>query len=598
MMSSTDNANSRPEWPVAQRLAETIIRGYDTYRVKFEQISAGARERFEQADWHGMQTATTDRVDLYECSVGQTVADARQLAREQLFSVQLWQQAKEAYSGLIVSSSHGELAETYFNSIYCRHFQHAEIQEDRIYVRTALPEGWHPPEMGICNRYNFNGNVPHLIARILDDYRFAIPYENKRRDVRNIVRYIKEHPIDGILVESGASLEVVRSVFYRNKGAYIVGRAVSRDRLRCVPFVIPILNNEQGAVFVDTLILDADEVSIIFSFTRSYFMVEAPIPFEFVRFLHSLLPGKKLYEIYSSLGFYKHGKTMFFRDFLRHMETSDDRFIIAPGIKGMVMTVFTLPSLDVVFKIIKDRFHPTKDMTRERVIEKYRLVKRHDKAGRMADTQEFRNFVIDRNRFSDELLDELLKVAASSVQLTDDKVIIKHLWTERRMIPLNMYIDTASEAELNDAIDEYGNAIRQLAAANIFPGDMLFKNFGVTRHGRVVFYDYDEICYLTECNFRKIPPPRYPEDEMASEPWYSVGEFDVFPEGFTSYLASRADVRKVFFARHKEIFDPAYWQGLQQAILEGEVVDVIPYRRKKRFARHPQLRPPVGSQGV
>ncbi len=592
MPPSTDNSLTHPEGVLAQQLAEMIIGGYDTYREQFEQISAGARERFERADWHGMQTATTDRVDLYERSVGQTVADARQLAKEQLFSVTLWKRAKDAYSERIVSSSHGELAETYFNSIYCRHFQHAEIKEDRIFVRTALPEGWHPPENGMCNHYRFNGNVPQLISRVLDDYRFAIPYENKRRDVRNITRYIKEQPIDAILVESGASLEIVRSVFYRNKGAYIVGRALSRDRSRCVPFVLPILNNEQGGVFVDTLIVDGDEVSIIFSFTRSYFMVEAPIPFEFVRFLHSLLPGKKLYELYSSLGFYKHGKTMFYRDFIGHMESSDDRFVIAPGIKGMVMTVFTLPSLDVVFKIIKDRFHPTKDMTRDRVIEKYRLVKRHDKAGRMADTQEFRNFVIDRHRFSEALLAELLKVAASSVQLTDDKVIIKHLWTERRMIPLNMYIDRADENALNDVIDEYGNAIKQLAAANIFPGDMLFKNFGVTRHGRVVFYDYDEICYLTECHFRKIPPPRFPEDELASEPWYSVGEFDVFPESFSSYLASRADVRKVFFARHREIFDPVYWQGLQHAIREGEVVDVIPYRRKKRFTRHPQLRPP------
>jgi isocitrate dehydrogenase kinase/phosphatase len=388
-----------------------------------------------------------------------------------------------------------------------------------------------------------------------------------------------------VLREKGAYLEIIKTVFYRSKAAYIVGRAVSADDGHSMPFIIPILNNEEGGVYVDTLILEPDDVSIIFSFSRSYFMVEAPIPVEYVRFLQSLLPHKQLYELYSSFGWFKHGKTVLYRDFLDHMSKTDDKFIIAPGIKGMVMTVFTLPSLETVFKIIKDRFAPPKEMTRETVKEKYRLVKRHDKAGRMADTQEFSYLRIDKHRFSEELLEELLKVAPSTVEVQEDKVVIKHLWTERRMTPLNIYIENATEVEIRGAISEYGNAIRQLAAANIFPGDMLFKNFGVTRHGRVVFYDYDEICYLTECNFRKIPPPRYPEDELAGEPWYSIGPNDVFPEEFSIFLAGRAEVRKVFNEYHKEIFDADYWKGLQDAIKEGEVVDVFPYRRKKRFTR-------------
>ena len=570
---------------LADAVAVAIVHGFDEYRARFEQLSAGAQERFEKADWHGMQQATMDRVDLYDLSVGLTVAQCRAVAEGALERDELWRLAKLAYIGLILERPHGELAETFFNSIYCRTLRHQAIDEEKIFVRSELPADWEPPVTGITNRYDLNGALPQLVGRILDDYRFAIPYENRRRDIRNIVRYVKEHPVAGILIGSGAYLEIVKSVFYRNKGAYLIGRAVNHDGSHWVPFVMPVLNNESGGVYVDTLIIDPDDVSIIFSFTRSYFMVTAPIPFEYIRFLHRLMPGKHLYELYTSLGFYKHGKTVFYRDFLAHMENSDDQFVVAPGIKGMVMAVFTLPSLDVVFKIIKDRFHPTKEMTRDTVIEKYRLVKRHDKAGRMADTQEFSNFVFDRHRFSDELLAELLKVAPSTVEVVADKVLVRHLWTERRMIPLNIYINQASEAELVDAIDEYGNAIRQLAAANIFPGDMLFKNFGVTRHGRVVFYYYDEISYLTECNFRRVPPPRYPEDEMASEPWYSVAPNDVFPEEFAAYLASRQDVRKVFFARHKEIFEAAYWKALQDAIVGGEVVDVFPYRRKKRFRR-------------
>ncbi|MEH6628061.1 MAG: bifunctional isocitrate dehydrogenase kinase/phosphatase [Motiliproteus sp.] len=572
---------------LAVNIAKTINNGFDGYREKFEQISGGAQQRFEQADWLEMQHACTDRVDLYDLSVSLITAAVRALGAELALDEPTWQDAKQAYSSLITERTDGELAETFFNSIYCRTFKHKAIDDSKIFVRTSLPADWEPPKTGITNAYELSGNLPKLISAILDDYAFNIPYENKRRDVRNIIRHLREVPLAGMPMNSGARLKIIKSVFYRNKGAYIVGKAVSGDGQITQPFVLPILNNEHGGVYVDTLILDSDDVSVIFSFTRSYFMVKAPIPFEYVRFLHGLLPGKKIYEIYSSFGFFKHGKTMFFRDFLEHLDGSEDQFVVAPGIKGMVMTVFTLPSLDCVFKIIKDRFHPTKDMTRETVKEKYRLVKRHDKAGRMADTQEFSNFIFERRRFSEELLEELLKVAADTVEVTDDKVIIKHLWVERRMIPLNIYIDQASESELRSAISEYGNAIRQLAAANIFPGDMLFKNFGVTRHGRVVFYDYDEICYLTECNFRRIPEARTPEDEMASEPWYSISPNDVFPEEFRIFLTGRRrrEVAGIFNELHYDIFDSDYWKELQKVITRGEVMDVFPYRRKKRFCR-------------
>ena len=575
-----DNARA-----IAVAIAQSIVDGFDEYRTKFEHISSGAQYRFEQADWLGMQKACTDRVDLYDLSVSLVTTQVKSEAGKYSLSTEVWRQAKLAFAEQTVRLTHGELAETFFNSIYCRTFKHKAIDDTKIFVKTSLPKGWEPPKTGIINNYSLNGNLPKLISQILDDYAFNIPYESKRRDVRNIVRHLRDNPHFGMPMNSGARLEIIKTVFFRNKGAYIVGRSLSSDGTQSHPFILPILNNEQGGVYVDTLILDPDDVSVIFSFTRSYFMVIAPIPFEYVRFLSGLLPTKKIYELYSSFGFFKHGKTEFYRDFLAHLDQTDDQFVIAPGIKGMVMTVFTLPSLDIVFKIIKDRFHPSKDMTRETVKEKYRLVKRHDKAGRMADTQEFSNFIFERSRFSDELLEELLNVASDTVEVTEDKVIVKHLWVERRMTPLNIYIDNANEEELRSAISEYGNAIRQLASANIFPGDMLFKNFGVTRHGRVVFYDYDEICYLTECNFRRIPEAQTIEQEMASEPWYSISPADVFPEEFIIFLAGRRrrEVAKVFNELHYDIFDASYWKGLQEAINHGEVMDVFPYRRKKRF---------------
>jgi len=277
------------------------------------------------------------------------------------------------------------------------------------------------------------------------------------------------------------------------------------------------------------------------------------------------------------------------------MAGSQEQFIIAPGVKGMVMLVFTLPSFDRVFKVIKDEFAPQKEVTQAQVMACYQLVKEHDRVGRMADTQEYENFVVDKARLSPELLAELQREVPDKLEDLGDRIVIKHLYMERRMTPLNLYLEQANEQQMRDAIEEYGNAIKQLAAANIFPGDMLFKNFGVTRHGRVVFYDYDEICYMTEVNFRDIPPPRYPEDELASEPWYSVSANDVFPEEFRHFLCGDRRIRQVFEELHSDLFEADYWRGLQQRIRDGHVEDVFAYRKKRRFSQRSGVALPATS---
>ncbi|MDH5171942.1 MAG: bifunctional isocitrate dehydrogenase kinase/phosphatase, partial [Gammaproteobacteria bacterium] len=385
------------------------------------------------------------------------------------------------------------------------------------------------------------------------------------------------------LTREGVQFQVLEHHFYRNKGAYIVGRIVSGSD--SMPFVLPVLNNEMGAVYVDTVLFGSDKVSVLFSFTRSYFFVDASIPSQYVLLLQHLMPAKPISEIYSSMGYNKHGKTYYHRCAYRHMEQTTDKFMIAPGIKGMVMCVFTMPSYDFVFKIIKDRFTPPKEMTREQVRAKYRLVKRADRAGRMADTQEFNNLAFARERFSDELMEELHKVAPSVIEEHGKALVIKHVYVERRMTPLNLYLHDATDEQVVDVMDEYGNAIKQLASANIFPGDMLLKNFGVTRHGRVVFYDYDEIVPLVDCNFRTIPPPRNEEEEMSGQPWYTVGPNDIFPEEFRLFFSGNQRARKVFDRLHSDIYEAAFWQRLQQRIREGYIEDFFPYRRKLRFDR-------------
>ncbi|MFW1678389.1 bifunctional isocitrate dehydrogenase kinase/phosphatase [Pontibacter sp. JAM-7] len=571
-----------------QRIAASVMVYFAEYRLNFQEITEEAQVFFEGADWGAIQTLSAQRIDLYESMVVAAASEMQQLLGEALYTPELWNKAKPYYRRLLQQRTDPELAETFYNSVYCHVFRHRQIDDEHMFIFSSWRERLINTGGAIYRTYPLAelGGV-RLLSRLLQDLPLQAPWENLRRDIRNLVVRARGVLPLARLSEQGASVQVIRSLFYRNKAAYVVGRVHIADQ--SIPFVLPILNNEQGALYVDSLICDENDVSIIFSFTRSYFLVDVDIPSEFVRFLHTLIPAKSIPELYSSIGFYKQGKAEFFRSFVAHLAQSEDQFIIAPGIKGMVMTVFTLPSFPVVFKIIKDRFSSSKQITREGVKEKYQLVKRHDRVGRMADTQEFTNFSFPKARFSEALLQELQLVAANSVVIEESRVIIRHLWTERYMTPLNIYIDDAlssnDDTALFNAINEYGKAIKQLAAANIFAGDMLFKNFGVTRHGRVVFYDYDEILYLTECNFRRIPEPMYPEQELSGEPWYSVSQNDVFPEEFSLLTACHPKVRRLFNELHGDLLSVECWLSMQSQVQQGVLVDVFPYRQLHRFSR-------------
>ncbi len=569
------------QWPAAD-IARLILDGFDDYREHFKQITDGARARFEQAQWQEIQQASAARINLYEekvSEVGQRLHQA--LKDEVLLDVHLWPLVKSAYINLIDTRFDDELAETWFNSIFCGLFSHDLISDGCMFIHTTRPSLRRHERGAQTRSYMPQVNLAGMLEQVFTDYSFSVPYEDLSRDLARLEAQLRTNLPDWVCKDPELCIELFSSVLYRNKGAYLVGRIYTRDEQW--PLVIPLLHREQRGIQVDALITDEAEVSIIFSFTRSYFMVDVAIPAEFVGFLKRILPGKHIAELYTSIGFYKHGKSEFYRALINHLANTDDRFIMAPGVRGMVMSVFTLPGFNTVFKIIKDKFSPSKNVDRATVIEKYRMVKSVDRVGRMADTQEFADFRFPKSKFDPDCLAELLEVAPSTVELEGETVLVRHCWTERRMTPLNIYLEHANEAQVLEALEDYGLAIKQLAAANIFPGDMLLKNFGVTRHGRVVFYDYDEICALTEANFRVIPPPRYEEDEMSSEPWYSIGPLDVFPEEFPPFLFADMGQRKLFSQLHGDLYQADYWKSLQDAIRAGKVIDVFPYRRKEQL---------------
>ncbi|MGP9767330.1 bifunctional isocitrate dehydrogenase kinase/phosphatase [Halomonas sp. AOP13-D3-9] len=572
-----------------QRLAITILHGFDEYRARFKEITFDASRRFRDAAWRDAQLASAERINLYKEKIDVTLGRLKRTFDPEVVShCECWREARNYYAELISHRLDYELAETFFNSLFCAIFHHRHIRNDWMFVYSSREDAAHRSGIELCRRHKVNGDWQAALKWALLDAPLDNRFADIDQDTHLGASFLQQHLPAAMLEADDTEIELLNSVFYRNKGAYLVGRI--RGGGEQVPLVLPVLHGEgfgeqQGGdpcLHLDTVLIETDEVSIIFSFTRAYFQVEVPVPREFVDYLQQLMPHKPEGELYAAIGFFKHGKTEFFRALNRQVAKREDQFIIAPGVRGMVMAVFVLPSFRTVFKIIKDKFDPAKDVTHAVVREKYRLVKRHDRVGRMADTQEFSNFTVRQDHFSPECLEHLLEVAPSTVMLRDDKVIIKHCYTERMMTPLNIYLEQCSDDEKEMVLKDYGNAIKQMAAANIFPGDMLLKNFGVTRHGRVIFYDYDEVCYLTECRFRRIPKS-YGNDFQGGDT-LSIGPNDIFPEEFGPFMFANKALRDMFMYQHPELFDPDYWLELQQAIIDGRVIDVYPYRNKQRFA--------------
>jgi isocitrate dehydrogenase kinase/phosphatase len=420
------------------------------------------------------------------------------------------------------------------------------------------------------------------LLEVITGFHLSNHFQNLRRDVRRLEMALLEIRGKNGKAHPNYQIQVLGSLFFRSKAAYIVARVINGDQTQAL--VIPLLQDDAREIYVDTALLRRKDVSIVFSFSRAYFMVDMEVPSAYVTFLTSIMPGKSQVDLYAMLGLQKQAKTLFYRELHHHMNHSQDNFQVAPGVRGMVMLVFTLPSFQFVFKLIKDHFDPPKTASRNEVRQKYQLVKYHDRVGRLADTLEYSNVAIPLNRIEPELLEELRDKAANSLEVVGDKLVIQHVYIERRMEPLDHYLAQATPTQRKRAIKDFGQSIRDMVGANIFPGDMLKKNFGVTRNGRVVFYDYDEICYITDCNFRRIPPARNPEDEMSDTPWYSIGQNDVFPESFGSFFFSNRDDMALFRKDHAELLQPEWWNSIKETIMEGGLIDVFPYPVKRRFS--------------
>ena len=567
--------------PISAAVA-SIHAAYDKYERGFEEITRRARSRFERRDWSGAQADASERLTLYKTHVDGAVADVHDILEDGVMERTVWGAMKSEHA-LRGDRPDSELAATFFNSVTRRVFSTVGVDPAIEYLEHSPPHAPAATDAAIWETYRASAVDPGLVRRILLALPWSVPYAQLDRDSVLVAELIDAR-IRRILGGPGpVELDLLRSIFYRNKGAYLVGRI--RTRTEIVPLVLPLLHAERGIV-VDAVLMTSDEASVVFGFSWTYFRVETPRPRALVDFLGTIMPLKSVHELYTAIGYNKHGKTELYRSLMRHLEEPDARFAFAEGDEGMVMAVFTLPSFNVVFKIIKDSFGAPKNTTRRGVMGKYHFVFVRDRVGRLADAQEFEHLEFPRRCFPRELLDYLVREAGGTVRVEGDRVVVRHLYTERRVTPLNLFLREADENAAREVVLDYGNAIKDLAAADIFTGDMLLKNFGVTRNRRVICYDYDELCLLSDCRFRRIPQPSSMEEEFSAEPWFHVGEQDVFPEEFQAFLVPPGRLRDAFLGAHGDLLDVGFWQGVQQRVSAGELVDVFPYRREAQLQRN------------
>ncbi|HEY3211195.1 MAG TPA: bifunctional isocitrate dehydrogenase kinase/phosphatase [Actinomycetota bacterium] len=570
---------------LANLAAGAIAAAFDAYQDGFEAITRRALERFERRDWRGALADAVERLDLYGELIDRIERDMREALESRITDRLLWAGLKAVYSGLIAGREDWELAETFFNSVTRRIFATAGVDPNIEFVASDFEAPPVSSDGTVCRTYEARAGTADFLEAILTDRWFDAPYEDVRRDARLAAARLTEH-LRSLGVGDGDidRAEMVEAPFFRRKGAYLIGRVFHGSK--ALPLALALLHNESG-IAVDAVLVEENDLSILFSFTRSHFHVNAGPPYQLVRFLKRLIPNKRIAELYIAIGCHKHGKTELYRNLLQYVSSTDERFVVAPGTPGLVMVVFTMPGYDVVFKVIKDRFPLAKSVTRNGVMRNYRLVFRHDRAGRLVEAQEFEHLRFDRDRLTADLVEELRREAGRTVEVSRDSVVIHHAYVERRVSPLDLFVREASEDAARDAVIDFGQAIKDLAATNIFPGDLLPKNFGVTRHGRVVCYDYDELSLLTDFQFRTLPVSRTYEDDLAEEGWFGAGPRDAFPEEFPNFISLPPPLREVLERKHGELYDPGFWTQMQDRVQSGEIVDIFPYHPSRRLQFEP-----------
>ncbi|MBH0068004.1 bifunctional isocitrate dehydrogenase kinase/phosphatase [Pseudoalteromonas sp. NZS100] len=585
----THQSNNTLQNVIASKLARSVFAGFEAMFSQFLNITLGAQSRFEQRQYHSVQSAMRERLQVYEREVKNVSEAVRVIAYAELTCPQTWQLAKNIYGDMVQNHENKPIAHTFFNSTFGAIWDDKKIRTVHLFVLKAKYRSEPRSYESLVSRVSLHNGFNNAVKTLITNQVFRVPFSHLERDVATLQSTLMQgakqqcKQVYELINLNDGYIEYANSLFFRNKACYLIGRCIAKNGDN-MPFAIAILNTDEG-LKLDAVMMGADQLSLLFGFARTYFMVDTDKPARYVDYLSVLMPHKQRFELFNAIGFIKHAKTEFYRHKVDTTKNSPANFkyVKAPGTPGMVMLVFTIEGLDYVYKVIKDKFSAPKTATKAQVKEKYNFVKQADRVGRLVDTHEFRYLAFDLSRFSDELLEQMKSQIGSSIVISGKALILKHVYVERKMTPLNLYITQCDNKTLERVMHDYGKAIKELAGANIFPGDMLMKNFGVTRWGRVVFYDFDEICPLTDCNFRDVPHTQNALEELSSNSYFDIAENDIFPSQFKVFFSANEIAFNYFNNEHSNLFLETFWQSCQQQIHNGYLPDVYPYKQSWRF---------------
>ncbi|MGO2408008.1 bifunctional isocitrate dehydrogenase kinase/phosphatase [Pseudoalteromonas nigrifaciens] len=581
--------NSTVQDVIATKLARAVFAGFEAMFATFLNITLGAQSRFEQRQYHEVQSAMRERLQVYERQVKSVSEAVKVIAYAELSCPQTWQLAKNIYGDMVKNHENEPIAHTFFNSTFGAIWDDKKIRTVHLFVLKAKYRTQPRPYDSLVRRISLQHGFNSAIKTLITNQVFRVPFSNLNQDVATLQATLTQgakqqcRQVYELINLNDGYIEYAYSHFYRNKACYLIGRCIAKNGDN-MPFAIAILNTPNG-LKIDAVMMGADQLSLLFGFARTYFMVDTDQPARYVDYLSVLMPHKQRFELFNAIGFIKHAKTEFYRYKVDTTKNSPASFkyVAAPGTPGMVMLVFTIAGSDHVYKVIKDKFSAPKTATKAQVKEKYNFVKQADRVGRLVDTHEFRYLAFDLSRFSEQLLQQMKEHIGSSLIISGKALILKHVYVERKMTPLNLYINDCDSKALSQVMLDYGRAIKDLAGANIFPGDMLMKNFGVTRWGRVVFYDYDEICPLTDCNFREVPQTQNALEELSSDSYFDIEPNDIFPSQFKVFFSANELAFNAFNTHHSDLFNAKFWQTCQQQVQQGYLPDVYPYKQSWRF---------------
>ncbi|MFP3363215.1 bifunctional isocitrate dehydrogenase kinase/phosphatase [Pseudoalteromonas sp. SIMBA_148] len=585
----THQSNNTLQNVIASKLARSVFAGFEAMFSQFLNITLGAQSRFEQRQYHSVQSAMRERLQVYEREVKNVSEAVRVIAYAELTCPQTWQLAKNIYGDMVQNHENKPIAHTFFNSTFGAIWDDKKIRTVHLFVLKAKYRSEPRSYESLVSRVSLHNGFNNAVKTLITNQVFRVPFSHLELDVATLQSTLMQgakqqcKQVYELINLNDGYIEYANSLFFRNKACYLIGRCIAKNGDN-MPFAIAILNTDEG-LKLDAVMMGADQLSLLFGFARTYFMVDTDKPARYVDYLSVLMPHKQRFELFNAIGFIKHAKTEFYRYKVDTTKNSPANFkyVKAPGTPGMVMLVFTIEGLDYVYKVIKDKFSAPKTATKAQVIDKYNFVKQADRVGRLVDTHEFRYLAFDLSRFSDELLEQMKNQIGSSIVISGKALILKHVYVERKMTPLNLYINQCDNKTLERVMHDYGKAIKELAGANIFPGDMLMKNFGVTRWGRVVFYDFDEICPLTDCNFRDVPQTQNALEELSSNSYFDIAENDIFPSQFKVFFSANDIAFNYFNNEHSNLFLATFWQSCQQQVHNGYLPDVYPYKQSWRF---------------